>query len=578
MIDDRRSATVAASDAGACPRRGLDFVVGVASHRNPAVGEIPQLRACVREFLQRLRRAFPRLQPVLVSALAEGGDQLVAEEALAAGYRLVAPLPLARAEYERDFADAASRERFTLLCAQASVIEAHAGFSIDPHGPLECTRDWHYAQAGAYIASHCHLLLAIWDGKPAAGHGGTAQVIDYYLRGHRPRVAGHADPDADGLCLIEGHETRLAWHLACSREQVDGEPAPPLRPLQTQWLQGESAWPDDSTVPAAFAAMLDRIATLDEDLRWQAAQARPSADAASAPEGIGSGLFTATDALALHYRRRTLFALRAMHAIAALMAFAFVLYDNLDQTHMIFGFLLLFGLGVLLDAIATRRQWQRRHLDYRALAEGLRVQWHWQCAGVPAATGADFAHDGFLLRQDSELGWIRNVMRAEGLRLAEAGIGGRDLRTVIDEWIGDDTHGQLHYYAQGLAARSRQHHATEVIGAWTLWSGIAICVLLAVFAFRVAPQVRSLLVAAMAVLSITAAVRQAYAWRKADRELIRQYGHMLSLYRRARRALDSARDPVGQRAILRVLGEAALVEHAEWALRHRERPLERART
>jgi hypothetical protein len=32
-----------------------------------------------------------------------------------------------------------------------------------------------------------------------------------------------------------------------------------------------------------------------------------------------------------------------------------------------------------------------------------------------------------------------------------------------------------------------------------------------------------------------------------------------------------------QRAILRALGDAALAEHAEWALMHRQRPLEAGR-
>ena len=49
---------------------------------------------------------------------------------------------------------------------------------------------------------------------------------------------------------------------------------------------------------------------------------------------------------------------------------------------------------------------------------------------------------------------------------------------------------------------------------------------------------------------------------------------MRNIFHGARAALEAEPDPRGQREILRALGEAALAEHAEWALTHRERPLE----
>ena len=75
-----------------------------------------------------------------------------------------------------------------------------------------------------------------------------------------------------------------------------------------------------------------------------------------------------------------------------------------------------------------------------------------------------------------------------------------------------------------------------------------------------------MLVSIMAVLSIIAAVREAYAYRKADKELIKQYRFMRRIFANARAALDRTGDPVEQREILHALGEAALAEHAEWTL------------
>jgi hypothetical protein len=59
--------------------------------------------------------------------------------------------------------------------------------------------------------------------------------------------------------------------------------------------------------------------------------------------------------------------------------------------------------------------------------------------------------------------------------------------------------------------------------------------------------------------------------------LSKQYAYMLGLFTDARAKLDATRDGPTRRAILHALGEAALAEHAEWALLHRDRPLENAR-
>ena len=66
--------------------------------------------------------------------------------------------------------------------------------------------------------------------------------------------------------------------------------------------------------------------------------------------------------------------------------------------------------------------------------------------------------------------------------------------------------------------------------------------------------------------------------KKADKELTRQYGFMQRIFAGAKRLLDEHHDdPAARRRILVALGEAALTEHAEWSLMHRERPLPTSR-
>jgi hypothetical protein len=56
-----------------------------------------------------------------------------------------------------------------------------------------------------------------------------------------------------------------------------------------------------------------------------------------------------------------------------------------------------------------------------------------------------------------------------------------------------------------------------------------------------------------------------------------QYRFLGGFFSAARRRLKDCADLAEQRQVLRTLGEAALAEHAEWTLMHRERPLEHSR-
>jgi hypothetical protein len=149
---------------------------------------------------------------------------------------------------------------------------------------------------------------------------------------------------------------------------------------------------------------------------------------------------------------------------------------------------------------------------------------------------------------------------------------------VIADWVGQSGQsGQLHYYERKSIECAGLHRVTETIGAISLWGGISISVLLALFALQLSHSTKDALVAVMGILSIIAAVREAYAYRKADKVLLKQYRFMERIFGAARTALDRTTDPAEQRAILRALGHAALTEHAEWTLMQRERQVEHGR-
>lgn len=116
-----------------------------------------------------------RLDPPLtaVSSLAEGADRLVARAVLDRPEgRLVALLPLEPDDYVADFADEASCEEFNELLAAADEVRV-----IAPPAPDDGSREAAYERAGRAVLEGCDVLVALWDGGPGRGRGGTAELV-----------------------------------------------------------------------------------------------------------------------------------------------------------------------------------------------------------------------------------------------------------------------------------------------------------------------------------------------------------------------------------------------------------------
>ena len=543
------------------------LIVGVTSHRDIDATQLPALRECLVEVLTRLRAEFPELPLVVLSPLAEGGDRLVAEVALELGARLVVPLPMPVEVYADDFGSADSHAQFARLLAQAEVIRLPSpGADVDElrkPGPL---RDRQYLLAGLFIANHCHLLIALWNGRDNGGTGGTAQIVRYYLGGPLPGARRASDNLRQ---MLAGDDDSLVLHLPAWRESRRGDDR---HDLDAAWVTSAARLPLAAGMPPEYRQIFARMQAFEQDRRMLA---DPAASAWSRDPAERAA--RTVDAMAVHFQRRTTWSMRAIHGLAVLMGVSLLLYSDLGAPDwMLWSFLVLFMVGLLIAYVAHRNDWHRKYIDYRALAEGLRVQTFWRRAGLTMTGDPEFAHDNFLQKQDVELGWIRNVMRQVGMMpLPLNEDPGQAVDAVIDAWVGrPGQSGQLAYYERKAALRERHHLRTRALGQACLWAGIGISLLLALFHRGLEDLTRDVLVTVMGALSLIAAVREAYAYRKADKELVKQYRFMHRIYRNARIALDDAASTQERREILRALGEAALAEHAEWALMHRDRPIE----
>jgi hypothetical protein len=569
---------------GAMLEEAMRLCVGVAGHRDLLASESDAIEARVESFFRKLAGEFPDLPLELLTPLAEGSDQLAARVALRMGLPIVAVLPMERSEYEKDFEDSEGLAEFRALLERAEQVISLPPAPGNGNPPFTGeARNVQYAQLGVFLSNHCQVLLALWDGKVGSRLGGTGQVVQFHLTAVMPGFEADSTPAS----LLADNENDLVHHIVCSRDRSDGTPAPGLEPLQAAWFSSRDDGARTADIPDDYRVLLDRLQRFARD--WtdkQEAVDRYSAgllgDAPDLPLPSGSALtdrlFQAADSLAIHYQRRVHNGLRAIHLLAVLMGLEFIIYAEFDgPNYMVLIFLALFFSGVIVNQIGERHEWHRKYLDYRALAEGLRVQFYWNLAGVVEAGSAEFAYDNFLQQQDVDLGWIRHVMRRASLyRLRGEYPDPRWVPWVISDWVGEPaaSQGQLAYYARKEQENAARYRRTSRLGSLSLWTGISLALLLLLMGGAGNAGVRQMLLILMGVLPLIAGVWDAYSHKRAEKELIKQYAFMGRVFAKAHKLLHASADIDFQRLVLKALGQAALDEGAEWLLMHRERPLE----
>ncbi len=183
-------------DSKTPPQPRLALRVGVSGHRINRLLSDPEkfaeIRLRVREALIEIRRAalqaaswypgvYSTAEPLfrIVTPLAEGADQLVAEEGIAQGYKLNVLLPFAPEAYKGFFEAPADtlyehpRAAFDRLMALECVecVQQMDGASDADHRPAS------YLAVGQAMLRHSDLVIAIWDGKPSNGLGGTGDIV-----------------------------------------------------------------------------------------------------------------------------------------------------------------------------------------------------------------------------------------------------------------------------------------------------------------------------------------------------------------------------------------------------------------
>jgi hypothetical protein len=476
------------------PKPRLALAVGVIGHRpNRLQGAEPEVQvriaealALIAEVVQAAHSKHPGFfapEPpalTLVSALAEGADRIVAHVAVERGFALSAVLPFVIEEYEKDFATAASRADYRELLAQSASTTILCGGRDDELRAYEI--------AGETVLDCSDLVLAVWDGGPSAGRGGTTELLVRASREGLPIV--HID--ATGT-----QPTRILWAglsaLALPRADIADVPSaalnktvevieqlvrPPGPSTEVTKLQEflDASWRPRNwrlEVPLLLALLhlrkprkADLLPQSPEQLAAQfleLARVASPADAASRPRHAFAALASAfgwADALGDRYAQifRGAYSLNfTFAALAVFMAAA-----SLIASHVLglekWPFVVVeiaFVLIVIVNTAAGRRlDWHGRWLETREVAERFRAGIPlWLLGGKPKS---------YAPGESTWSGWyVRAHFRALG---AHGCIFDEHNRSVIKSAITDIVEEQCRYHAATAARLFKIERRIERIG------------------------------------------------------------------------------------------------------------------
>jgi len=151
------------------------LAIGFTGHRH--LPDEAKSRAQILQFLKEEKDKTPATV-YGVSSAAAGGDLLFAESCIQLGLRLRILLPMPKEQFREDFDDP-TWQRVEHVLRQAMSVEVTGG---------ELSRDERYYECGIETVQKSRMLLALWDGEPSRGLGGTEQIYKFAESEGRPIV------------------------------------------------------------------------------------------------------------------------------------------------------------------------------------------------------------------------------------------------------------------------------------------------------------------------------------------------------------------------------------------------------
>ncbi|MCP5207258.1 MAG: hypothetical protein H7A01_08670 [Hahellaceae bacterium] len=382
----------------------LPIHIGVSGHTDIPASDHKTVKEKLLKKFQNLRKSHKHTKINVLCGLAGGADTLAAQAALKAGLSLIAVLPMPQEEYEQDFKHPADLNEFRRLLG-----ESEKTVSL----PMQETRDECYEQLGRYLVKHSQLVIALWDGiseqRDAQGNlailvGGTADVVRMCTEG-----VNH-----DKEFSLSAPDKTYCEQLVTRRIKHEKE-VPPVKLAQLyEWKPVIESKNDPEYKIELLFKKTERFNYHAQKLKSSATNAiekskgyllgeSPPKQVLSPIEGV-INCFAIADTLAAkrqveRARYIGLVSLAALLSITAQQIYAgLVMNWQWFLAHTVF---LAIAFALYFWFFKGRDGREVQFVEWRTLAEGLRVQVFWYAAGIN-----ERASDHYRTTKLNELDWV----------------------------------------------------------------------------------------------------------------------------------------------------------------------------
>jgi len=139
-------------------------VIGVTGHSNISESSVALVANEIREIL----KPYAESDLVGITCLARGADQIFAQAVLDLGGTIDVVIPAA--DYADRIPNPESRARFDRFMSQALAVHEM---------PFEKSGSEAYFAASKTLIQRSDIVMAVWDGTPPDGKGGTADAVQH---------------------------------------------------------------------------------------------------------------------------------------------------------------------------------------------------------------------------------------------------------------------------------------------------------------------------------------------------------------------------------------------------------------
>lgn len=344
----------------------IPIIIGITGHRDIKPEYASEVRALLKQELEKLLESYPNSSFMMLNSLASGADLLAADIAKELNIAVKAVLPFERDEYIKDFEDEEKTKFDEALSYSESIkivgVLTKTQDDVGSEDAIEgsannkelfvSTRDDCYREAGLYVAKNSHVLIALWDGKEGKDGGcGTADIVKY---------------------VIDNESEYAIIHILTPRNDMTDVPC-------VKYIEHEEN------------VLTDILGKTD---KFNA-------------ENVEGEIYDVADSLSIKYQKKYKRSLISLALIGVGMVLAFLIYDELDFRVCLIVWGLLLIVGALIFRVGNNHEFHRKYIEYRMFAECLRVQKVLDKAkiNVNAASFYTWTHS-------DETFWIRKAISA----------------------------------------------------------------------------------------------------------------------------------------------------------------------